>query len=145
MRARVSVTAALLALSGICSACVGKAEPFRRIGELNLRALAVYVVAPVYPANLASTGTEGVAVSEIEISSDGFVRKVGILEAPHPEIAAAVEVALRQWRFNLPPLPGPPARVPARGKLTYYFVVRSGRGAVLAPSERGAQSSPLRP
>ena len=120
------------------AACGSNPQPFRRTGEQNFRALAVRVVTPRYPSDLAISGLQGVAVAELRVGPDGRVRSVSVLQSPHPEITREMQSALTQWQFSVPAMPGALSTALLHGKLTYYFVVNGGQGAVLTAAEKAA-------
>jgi len=111
-------------------------ESHRRVEEIALRASAVRMIPPTYPRRSVAGRTEGVAVADLELTRDGAVRGVTILESPDSEIARELTTVLKQWRFSLTSEEGPLADLPVRGKLTYYFVLEGQDGVVLTPLEK---------
>jgi periplasmic protein TonB len=56
---------------------------------------------PRYPAGLLSKNIEGTAVIKILIGADGLVRQANVISATHEDFGtAAVEQALKSWRFK---------------------------------------------
>ena len=55
---------------------------------------------PVYPADLAARAIGGTVVLQGRIGVDGFIRALELLEATHPDFAAAATEAVRQWQFD---------------------------------------------
>jgi rhodanese-related sulfurtransferase len=69
-------------------------------------------------------------VASVRFDLDGKLSTVEILEAPDAHTAAAVRDALARWI-----VPPTQTKSPIRGKLTFYFQVRDGKGVVLDPDE----------
>jgi len=92
---------------------------------------------PKYPEESLRKGASGVAVAELQIGSDGHVRKVTILEAPDGRTAASTQQALRTWTFAPLRLQGVDGAVPVTGKITLYFCAERGTGRVLTVDQRG--------
>jgi rhodanese-related sulfurtransferase len=92
-----------------------------------------------YPPTSLKAGRHGVAVADVLISPDGVVRTIEVLEAPDPEIAAAVTAGLKGWKFKTVsnPATGTPAAI--RSKIILYFHIENGRGQVLTPDEMVAR------
>jgi len=101
--------------------------------ERNIRSRASVVIAPIYPEDAIRASQGGVAVAEILVNEGGSVFRVDILEAPSPSIAAAVVHALSLWQLEPATLQGKKSRF--AGKITYYFVIKEGRGRVFAPDD----------
>lgn len=116
-------------------------------GEWGLRTAATTAPKPEYPAASLTTKVAGVVVASVRFDLDGKLSTVEILEAPDAHTAAAVRDALARWI-----VPPTQTKSPIRGKLTFYFQVRDGKGVVLDPDEmpggparpkpRPAQSAP---
>ncbi|WP_412778640.1 energy transducer TonB [Pseudomonas congelans] len=70
---------------------VSAAEPFL---------VPIYTPAPVFPPELVKTRYAGKVRAQLWIKSDGQVREVRAIESGHPQLAEAVEQALRQWRYK---------------------------------------------
>lgn len=100
-----------------------------RIPETSLRSLAIHTERPEFPTQMLRQGIEGVAVAEVRVNAGGTVETVRILESPHPDITAAVEKAVRQWKFKPQTVRGVPVKIV--GKLTFYFRIEAGAGSVL--------------
>lgn len=54
---------------------------------------------PVYPEDLAATGTTGGAILELIIGADGAVSKATVLRSSHPAFANSAYAAVQQWQF----------------------------------------------
>lgn len=54
---------------------------------------------PVYPPELSRQGVEGNVRARFVVDRQGRTRDIEILSASRPEFAAAVESAVRRWRF----------------------------------------------
>ncbi len=80
---------------------------------------------PLYPEVLAAQGVSGGAIVELIIGADGKVKSVRTLEASHPEFAAAVEAATRQWTFTPNESPGAPADSRWRAGFAFTMNARS--------------------
>lgn len=80
---------------------VGAAEPFL---------VPIYTPTPVFPPELVKTHYAGKVRAQLWIKSNGQVREARAIESGHPQLAAAVEQALRQWRYK--PWVGTVARRP---------------------------------
>ena len=79
-----------------------KLRKVSNVGEYGLRTLIQKRVRPSYPVSSQRAGKEGVAVANVKVNESGSVERVNILQAPDKEINKSVDVALRQWRFNVP-------------------------------------------
>ena len=103
--------------------------------ELSLRRAASVSPMPAYPQTSLKSKATGVAVAAVSIAVDGRIDKVEILDAPDPDIAAAVREAVMRWVVPWQSGPaGEPAR-PRTGKLTFYFRIVDGSGRVFNPDE----------
>jgi rhodanese-related sulfurtransferase len=121
-------------------------------GEWGLRTAATTAPKPEYPAASIATKVAGVVVASVRFDLEGKLSTLEILESPDPHTAAAVRDVLARW--IVPPRHGlgRETKSPIRGKLTFYFQVRDGKGVVLDPDEipggparpkpRPAQSAP---
>ena len=56
--------------------------------------------APVFPASLRGTGTNGVVIMKALIGLDGYITDITIDNAAHPELASAAVTAVREWKFT---------------------------------------------
>jgi len=101
------------------------------VGEMDLRKNAIKKVVPNFPPKALKAKASGVAVAQINISEDGLVLDVQILESPHKSIDLAMIEALKQWKFYSFYLKGKPQKV--TGKITFYFVIENQRGGVESP------------
>ena len=77
--------------------CSNSSDPIG--GQIKAPAHAVRVN-PRYPENLSAANIGGVVVLSAVIGTDGNVRDVTVLRAPHPDLAAAAVDALQQWQFT---------------------------------------------
>ena len=68
----------------------GKVRPPRKLRDVR----------PAYPAQLAAKGIGGSVLLEARIGTDGFVREVTVVDAPHAEFGKAAADAVRQWQFD---------------------------------------------
>jgi rhodanese-related sulfurtransferase len=98
---------------------------------------------PEYPAETLTTRVAGVVVASVRFDLDGKLSTLEILEAPDPHTAAAVRNALARWVVPPTQVLGRETKSPIRGKLTFYFQVRDGKGVVLDPDEM--PGGPARP
>ena len=120
------------------------------MGEEEHRNNAINQPVPIYPESSLRKGEEGVAVASIVADRDGRVEVVELLEAPDEAIGRAVQEALEQWTFYPGRAPAeafhPPGGVPERergtrvnvrirSRMTFYFRILSGGGAVLNPAD----------
>jgi rhodanese-related sulfurtransferase len=138
-----------VSLAVVLPTCVEAAPLQREVnrGEWGLRTSATTAPKPEYPAASLTTRVAGVVVASVRFDLEGKLNTLEILEAPDPHTAAAVRDALARWI-----VPPTQTKSPIRGKLTFYFQVRDGKGVVLDPDEmpggsarpkpRPAQSSP---
>ncbi len=55
---------------------------------------------PVYPENLAASGTVGGAIIELNIGADGAVKQATVMRSSHPEFANAAYAAVQKWQFT---------------------------------------------
>jgi len=101
-----------------------------RIGEQALRSQVLKAVPPAIPANYRPRSPT-LAVAEVELSSDGTLVAVEILEAPSTALAHALIDALKSWKFSS--FGGGRARYV--GRLTFYFVSSGRSTRALSPAE----------
>ena len=111
--------------------------------EWGLRTAATTAPKPEYPAASLTTRVAGVVVASVRFDLDGKLRSLDILESPDPHTAAAVRDALARWIVPPTQVLGRETKSPIRGKLTFYFQVRDGKGVVLDPDEM--PGGPARP
>jgi TonB family protein len=69
-------------------------------------------MAPLYPANLRGSGTEGTVVLDTKLGVDGFVKDIEVREGASPYFADAAITAVREWRFTQTILNCTPIEVP---------------------------------
>jgi TonB family protein len=131
MRRHVLTLVLAAAATSLGSAAPSAQNRVTRVAEEVLRTNVLTSVMPAFPERALSRGSRGVAVAAVVIDSGGAVDSVQILEAPDPDIAAAVSSALYQWRFKSVD----DLTKQFTGKLTFYFLVRDGRPEVLNPQE----------
>ena len=112
-------------------------------GEWGLRTTAATAPKPEYPAASLTTKVAGVVVASVRFDLDGKLSTVEILESPDRHTAAAVRDALARWIVPPTQLLGRETKSPIRGKLTFYFHVRDGKGVVSDPDEM--PGGPARP
>jgi hypothetical protein len=108
----------------------GSEEEKYRIDEPTLRSRVVSTVHPVIPPDYQPR-TPARAVAEIEVSANGSLLAIEILEAPSVNLARAVQSALKSWKFRS----FGAAHVRYLGKLTFYFVSVDGVTRALSPEE----------
>lgn len=123
---------ALLYLTVPLAASTQKLQ-FVTIHEETLRRYAVEVVKPSYPRRAIKRHAQGVVVVQLDVNEQGSVTKTEVLEAPDPLIGEAVAVAVNKWKFKPPTIRG--NAVPVRGKLTFYYVIKNGKGRVEHPRQ----------
>jgi len=128
-----SVAAVTVAVLIMCSASF--AQRVVKTSEGSIRRRATTLVMPVYPRALLHKRSAGVAVAAVRLKLDGRMERVDILEAPDPQIAAAVATALNRWIVPEMQVVGSTERFQTVGKLTFYFLIRNGNGVVLNPDE----------
>jgi TonB family protein len=120
--------------SRIGSVCLGGQGP-REISlpEASLRKLALKVVMPPYPRDAEAGRITGVVVAQVVVSEEGTVAEASVLQAPADSIKKVVPEAVRQWRFKAQTVGGAPVRV--HSKLTFYYLIDSGKGVVRNPEQ----------
>lgn len=102
------------------------------VPESVLRNFATKTVMPDYPASAKHRGVQGRAVALLQISEEGNVAAVKMLEAPDAEIEKSVSDAIRKWKFNkASSQEGGGVRL--EGRLTFYFEIIDGRASVRNP------------
>jgi TonB family protein len=115
----------------------GSSTPVPQSGttsEALLRQSAIFTVRPIYPEADRKSAIAGVAVAAVTLTESGSVKRVTVLQAPSPSIAASVKNAIFQWRFKpSPPIDSRPISLTA--KLTFYFLRQDRKYSVLNPSE----------
>ncbi|MCK9737950.1 energy transducer TonB [Pseudomonas syringae] len=70
------------------------------VGATESFLVPVYTPTPMFPPELVKTRYAGKVRAQLWIKSDGQVREAKAIESGHPQLAAAVEQALRQWRYR---------------------------------------------
>lgn len=140
MRDSLELKSLAIAAAFLCCAlgCQRESARYRRVAENDLRSSAVRIIIPAYPKASVASGTEGVAVADLELAEDGSVRSVNVLQAPDPAIVQEMTAALKGWKFAFP-TPEGMAGLSVRGKVTHYFVIEAGNGLVLTPVEEAAR------
>ncbi|HVF54971.1 MAG TPA: energy transducer TonB [Pyrinomonadaceae bacterium] len=106
---------------------------FVTVHEETLRRYAVEVVNPSYPQRAVKRSAQGVAVIQLDVNEQGSVSRAEVLEAPDPLISEAVAAAVKKWKFKPPTIRG--SAVPIRGKLTFYYMIKDGKGRVENPRQ----------
>lgn len=109
-----------------------------RVSEASLRRMAVKTVLPTFPDAAERHGDSGVAVARVDVNPSGKVGGVKVLQSPDASIARAVASALKQWVFRPQKVSG--QGVAVEGKLTFYYLISHGRGAVLDPDQMPAKN-----
>lgn len=104
------------------------------VSESVLRRLAQKVVMPRYPAASKKRGSKGIAVVRVDVDEKGALSDLRIVEAPDPDIEAAVAEAVRQWRFEAAH-GGGGEPMALRGKLSFYFTAERGQFRVENPRQ----------
>jgi TonB family protein len=99
-------------------------------GSIGIRQAALAAPTPKYPMRSFMDGVEGKVVVEITII-DGLITSTSVIESPDAAIAAAVETALKDWRFKLPARNGTHVNLPIVGRLIFIFVSVDGRPTVI--------------
>jgi TonB family protein len=69
------------------------------VAQLDFVPFGLLRESPVYPAELSRQGIEGSVRAQFVVDRQGRTRDLVIVNASHPEFAAAVEHAVRRWRF----------------------------------------------
>lgn len=106
-----------------------------RMNEMRLRVMATAAPLPVYPRESLAAKVAGVAVAAVRFDVDGRAQSVEILEAPDEHTAAAVREAVSRWTVPGVKVNDRPEAVSVRGKLTFYFQLRDGKGRVVNPDD----------
>lgn len=86
-----------------------------------------YDVKPVYPADAAAAGAQGIVILETVIAPDGAVSRVSVLRSAPLLDAAALDAVLR-WRFTAPGFP-------VQMVVTVNFALDDGSGKAGAPGK----------
>ena len=95
--------------------------------EQQLRDRGKVEVLPKYPNDALKNKATGIVVTEIDFDTNGTITKLAILESSDRHFDIPTIKALRQWRFNpVTTSEGVPLKV--KGKLTFYFFWKNGRG-----------------
>jgi len=105
-----------------------------KVAELSLRKAATKVVMPEFSNEAVKRNVSGIAVIQLLFDENGEVIRTKVLEAPDTLTRKAVDVAVKQWRFQPQKVNGDAVQI--RGKLTFYFVIdRPGAGRVVNPKQ----------
>lgn len=70
--------------------------------------VAIVRVAPQYPASLATRGIDGFAIVQFDVSADGTVNNVRLVEASHPAFAKPAISAAERFRYKARVVDGMP-------------------------------------
>ena len=95
--------------------------------EQQLRERSKVEVLPKYPNDAVKIKASGVVVTQVDYDATGIITSFAILESADPRFNIPTIKALKQWRFNPVTTPeGVPLK--GKGKLTFYFFWKNGRG-----------------
>jgi TonB family protein len=114
------------------AAAQGAPQPVFLLRERQMREKARTEVLPQYPLAARKDRVRGLVVAEVEFDVKGVVTKVDIVESSHPAFISATTKALRQWKFA-PVVTLKQESGGGKGKLTFYFYYKNGRGWVEHP------------
>ena len=135
-RLRRFVSAVLL-MALLCTAVLRAANQqglrYVTVAEETLRGYALETVMPLYPQRARRRNVQGTAVVQLNVNEQGAVTGVEVLEAPDTLTRESVAQAVKQWRFKSPTIHG--QAVSIRGKLTFYYVIKNGKGQVENPTQ----------
>jgi TonB family protein len=125
------------ALSLVASSSASAQEQaYGRLSERSIRSHQVIKGdPPIYPDDALKEKKSGVAVVEILIDDAAHITKITVWEAPAKSIAEAVRKTVSAWQFRPLTLRGESKGRSYSGKLTFYFVIESGKGKVYYPDE----------
>ena len=118
-------------------------DPPRRVlkgAASGIRTMAVSAPLPLYPPEDVAVKKTGRVVVDITIESSGTVSAVEVVEMATPRMAAAVQTAVKSWKFEksigLDNKPSPPII----GRFIFYFKFHRGRPLVVdAAAEEAAR------
>jgi rhodanese-related sulfurtransferase len=113
------------------------------MGEWGLRAAAMESPMPAYPEASLGARISGVVVAAVLFGVDGKLASIDILQSPDAHTGAAVRDAVGRWTVPGVQVMGREEKSPVRGKLTFYFQLRDGKGVVLSPDQM--PGGPARP
>lgn len=125
----------------IWTACSHGAEPVvnrspvARKAERDFERSMSLIETPQFPPKELRNGQQGLVVSDVHVDATGHTVEVKVLDATNASFASAAEVALRRSQFV--PAAGSSGPLETWGKVTWYFVIRSGTGLVLLPDSVG--------
>ena len=95
--------------------------------EQQLRERSKVAVLPKYPNGAVKDKATGIVVTQVDYDATGIITSLAILESADPRFNIPTIKALKQWRFNPVTTPeGVPLK--GKGKLTFYFFWKNGRG-----------------
>jgi TonB family protein len=100
--------------------------------ETAVRVQASTVVMPTYPEEARAVGAQGLVDSAVVFDEYGNLKRIKILESPHPAISKAVENAVKQWKVKVIVTSEGPLRL--FGELRFHFVIKNGVASVENPS-----------
>ena len=116
---------------------------FLSVPETALRQRIAVGPVPAYPAESLKAAVTGVVVAEAFFAADGRFETIEILESPDTHTAASVRTAVKGWALTSGATGPRGEPAPAlRGKLTFYFRIRDGKGLVLNPDQMPGRVSP---
>ncbi len=95
--------------------------------EQQLRERVKIEVLPKYPREALKSKSTGIVVMQIDFNREGYITNFETVEAGDRRFVPAVIKALKQWRFT-PIVISDGTIAGGRGKLTFYFFWKDGRG-----------------
>lgn len=107
-----------------------RAQPKPRViplREQQLRDRVIVEVLPNYPRQALKDKSSGIVVMQVEFDREGLITSVETVEAADLRFVPVTERALKKWRFR--PIIAPDGTIGGgKGKLTFYFFWKDGRG-----------------
>ena len=95
--------------------------------EQQLRDRVKIEVLPKYPREALKNQSTGIVVMQIDFNLEGLVTRLETVEAGDSRFVPPTIKALKQWRFT-PIVTSDGTVAGGRGKLTFYFFWKDGRG-----------------
>jgi TonB family protein len=95
--------------------------------EQQLRERVKIEVLPKYPREALKNKSTGIVVMQIDFNREGITNNFETVEAADPRFVTPAIKALKQWRFT-PIVTSDGTIAGGRGKLTFYFFWKDGRG-----------------
>ena len=107
------------ALTPTADATDSKLDKAQQISPLVMSSMLLKQQAPVYPQDARNAHASGTVVLQAIIGTDGVVRDLRVVSAPHPSLAASALRAVSHWEYKPYLLDGEPLDVETTVNVIY--------------------------